>query len=145
LFAPFFPHEKTPSDRPRCLTRPSTIGIDEPADVIYEKCMKIPDSILTDYFRLTTDIPEGKYGQLIEDDIRAAHIVYAQEIVRMYHGDNALAQAENRYLTVASGNAPEQMDELFIKEPEISIIDLLKQAGFASSNSDARRLIVGKA
>ncbi|NLM76608.1 MAG: tyrosine--tRNA ligase, partial [Ruminococcaceae bacterium] len=47
--------------------------------------------------------------------------------------------------TVASGNAPEQMDELFIKEPEISIIDLLKQAGFASSNSDARRLIVGKA
>ena len=46
--------------------------------------------------------------------------------------------------TVASGNAPEQMDELFIKEPEISIIDLLKQAGFASSNSDARRLILGK-
>ncbi|HPJ76958.1 MAG TPA: tyrosine--tRNA ligase, partial [Clostridia bacterium] len=33
------------------------IGINEPAETIFEKCMKIPDVLLDDYFRLTTDIP----------------------------------------------------------------------------------------
>lgn len=32
------------------------IGIDEPANVMYEKAMKIPDSILFEYFKLTTDL-----------------------------------------------------------------------------------------
>lgn len=120
------------------------IGIDEPSEIIFEKCMKVPDNILTDYFQLTTDIPENKYARLIENDIREAHFVYAREIVRLYHGDCALAQAEQRYLSVASGNAPDSMDILIIEEAEISVINLLKRAGFAFSNSDARRLIEGK-
>jgi len=90
------------------------IGIDEPADIIFEKCMKVPDSILADYFRLTTDIPEDRYLALIDDGIREAHFAYAREIVRLYHGEHAIAQAENRYLSVASGNAPESMDILRI-------------------------------
>ena len=32
------------------------IGVDEPADVMFEKCMKVPDSILDDYFRLYTTV-----------------------------------------------------------------------------------------
>ena len=55
------------------------IGIDEPAEIIFEKCMKVPDHLLNDYFRLTTDITQ------IPDNIREAHFVYAREIVRMYH------------------------------------------------------------
>lgn len=120
------------------------IGINEPADIIFKKCMKVPDGILADYYRLTTDIPENKYAHMIADDIREAHFVYAREIVRLYHGACALAQAQQRYLSIASGNAPDSMDILIIKETEISVINLLKRANFASSNSDARRLIEGK-
>lgn len=120
------------------------IGIDEPAEIIFEKCMKVPDGILADYFRLTTDIPENKYAHMIEDNIREAHFVYAREIVRLYHGDCALAQAQQRYLSIASGNVPDSMDILIIEETQISVINLLKRANFASSNSDARRLIEGK-
>lgn len=120
------------------------IGIDEPPEIIFEKCMKVPDNILSDYYRLTTDIPESKYAQLIDDDIREAHFVYAREIVRLYHGDHALTTAEKRYLSVASGIAPESMETLLIDEAEISVVDLLKRANFASSNSEARRLIEGK-
>ena len=108
----------------------------------FEKCMKVPDSILT-YFRLTTDIQEESYMGLIERDIREAHFAYAREIVRIYHGESAVPNAESRYLSVASGGMPDNMDILTIEKSEISIVELLKRAGFASSNSDSRRLIAG--
>ena len=118
------------------------IGIDEPAETIFEKCMKVPDEILPDYFRLTTDIAEDEYCRILSQDIRQAHFIFAREIVKMYHGENAVEQAEKRYRAVASGQAPDGMKTLTISS-EISIIELLKQAQFASSNSDAKRLIEG--
>ena len=120
------------------------IGIDEPAEVMFEKCMKVPDSILADYFRLTTDIAESVFSPLVERDIRQAHFAYAREIVRLYHGETAIEAAEQRYLSVASGKNPEQMETLTVKESEISVISLLRMAGFAASNADAKRLIEGK-
>jgi tyrosyl-tRNA synthetase len=119
------------------------IGIGEPAEIIFEKCMKVPDSILADYFRLTTDVPEEEYKPLLATDIRRAHFVYAGEIVRLYHGEDAIEGAEKRYRSIASGNAPDQMTTVTVSGKEASIIDLLKLTGFASSNSDARRLIDG--
>ena len=59
------------------------IGINEAAERIFEKCMKVPDNILPDYFRLTTDIPEDAFASLIQQDIRQAHFAYAREIVRL--------------------------------------------------------------
>jgi len=118
------------------------IGIDEPAEIIFEKCMKIPDGIIPDYFRLTTDIPEDEYNRVLSQDIRQAHFIYAREIAKMYHGENAVEQAEKRYHSIASGQAPDEMRTLTVSG-EISIVELLKQAEFASSNSDAKRLIEG--
>ena len=119
------------------------IGIDEPADVMFEKCMRIPDAVLGDYFKLTTDIPSGEYEPMLENDIRGAHFAYAREIVRMYHDEGAAGEAERRYNSVASGGVPEHMEEIIIEEAEISVVELLKRAGLAESNSDARRLIAG--
>ena len=119
------------------------IGISEPAEVIFEKCMKIPDDILSEYFHLTTDIPEDEYIQLLSSDIRQAHFRYAREIVKIYAGEREVSPAEDRYISVASGNAPDEMKEIIVTESGISIIDALKLTGFASSNSDARRLIAG--
>lgn len=120
------------------------IGIDEPAEVMFEKCMKVPDSILADYFRLTTDIAESVFSPLVERDIRQAHFAYAREIVQLYHGETAVEAAEQRYLSVASGKNPENMETLTVTEREISVVSLLRMAGFAASNADAKRLIEGK-
>ena len=65
------------------------IGIDEPADVMFEKCMRVPDSVLADYFRLTTDIDKLQYEEAMRRDIRAAHRLYAREILCMYHGEKS--------------------------------------------------------
>ena len=120
------------------------IGIDEPADIMFEKCMKIPDSILPDYFRLTTDLPPEKYSDMLAGDARAAHFAYAREIVGMYQGTGSVGQAEARYLAIASGKAPGEMETIEIPgSGAVTIIEILKTAGFATSNSDARRLIEG--
>ncbi len=120
------------------------IGIDEPADIIFEKCMKVPDGILADYFRLTTDIPAEDYATWMRQDIREAHFAYANEIVRLYHGEGAVEHARRRYHSIASGKAPDTMAAVAVTEAEISLVDLLKKAGLAASNSEARRLIEGK-
>lgn len=79
------------------------IGIDESPEVMFEKAMRIPDNILFEYFKLTTDI-DLKYAQeLIDKDILEAHRQYAREIIKMYHGEKYIETAEERYKTVASG------------------------------------------
>ena len=72
------------------------IGIDEAPEVMYEKAMKIPDNILYDYFNLTTDMDLKDVKELMEKDIVEAHKVYAREIIKLYHGEEAIKGAEER-------------------------------------------------
>lgn len=120
------------------------IGIDEPAEIMYEKAMKIPDDVLVDYFRLTTDLPRQKVEDLIGTDIVNAHIEYAKEIIRMYHGEEFIETAMKRYKDIASGGVPDDLKEIKVEEQEIGICELLKRAGFAASNGEAKRMILRK-
>ena len=120
------------------------IGIDEAPEVMYEKAMKIPDDVLFDYFNLTTDMDLSHVKELIEKDVVEAHRVYAREIIRLYHGEEKIADAEERYQSVAKGGIPEDIKEVKIEEKEIGITDLLVRVGFAPSKGEAKRMIAGK-
>lgn len=117
------------------------IGIDEPPEIMYEKAMKIPDPVLEDYFRLTTDIPQKDYSGWMQQDIVDAHRRYAAEIIRLYHGEAALPQAQARYMQIAQNHAPEQMPCILITEAQLPLADLLCAHGLTASKSAARRLI----
>ncbi len=117
------------------------IGIDEPADAMFEKCMKVPDALLQDYFRLTTDISENEFLPLIKSDIRAAHTLYAMTITGMYHDTEKAEQAKARYMSVASGAAPEAVPEVTLPRGPLPLTKALVLAGLAASISEARRLI----
>lgn len=121
------------------------IGIDEPANVMYEKSMRIPDDILFEYFKLTTDISLDEAKRLIEEDIVNAHKRYAEEIIRMYHGEEYIKEAEERYNTVAKGGIPQDIEIFEIDsetiEDGISLIDLLVLSKIVPSKSEARRMI----
>ena len=75
----------------------------------------------------------------------------AFEIVTLYHGrDSALAARENFITVFQQNKIPDDMLVVFIDnnlktDGKIDIIKVLVSAGFASSNSDARRLISGGA
>lgn len=118
------------------------IGIDEEPGIMFEKCMKVPDSLLLTYFNLTTDLAEEDYAELVKTDIRAAHFLYASAIVRLYHGEQAVAPAEERYKKVASGGTPENM-ESYDAAAGTPVVDMLVKSGLAPSKSEARRLMQG--
>jgi len=116
---------------------------------MFEKCMKIPDSLLLDYYRLTTDIPSDIYKPLVETDIRKAHFEYARAIVSMYHSVSAALRAEERYRQIASGANPDDMSVYELGKEDlqnggIRLVELIKNVGFASSLREARRNIIGK-
>ena len=120
------------------------IGIDEAPETMYEKAMKIPDDVLMDYYRLTTDLDLEYVQKIINDNIVEAHKKYAEEIIKMYHGEEYIKQAEERYAAVSKGGIPENIKEIKIEEKEINIVDLLVKIGFAPSKSEAKRMVQGK-
>ena len=125
------------------------IGIDEPAGIMFEKAMRVPDACLAQYFSLTTDMPDAKAAQLISLDIREAHFQYARWITETYCGKAEAEAAESRYRQVASGGMPDQMTEASIPESmatgrKVGIVELLRHLGAAASNSEARRSISGR-
>lgn len=120
------------------------IGIDEEPFIMYEKAIKIPDKILFDYFKLTTDYDLNKAEEIIKNDIVKAHHTYANEIVTMYHNSEKAQQAANKYFEIASGNIPQNVDTIKIESESIGLVDVLKLIGYSKSNSEARRLILGQ-
>lgn len=125
------------------------IGIDEPAEVMFEKAMRIPDEVLASYFALTTDFGEDDVQKLLAEDVREAHFVYAQTITTMYHDADSASEARQRYLRIAKGALPDSIPVFEIPaadgtEDMVSVAELLIQVGFASSKGDARRKILGR-
>ncbi len=119
------------------------IGISESADVMFEKCMKVPDNLLQDYFVLTTDVTQSEAQQIISSDIREAHFKYADIITTMYHSKEQSQKARDRYHNMAKGAVPDDIKTLAFPGAHADIVTLIKFAGFASSNSEARRHIMG--
>ena len=121
------------------------IGVDESPEKMYEKAMKIPDDVLLDYFKLTTDLDMKDVENIMNEDILMAHRKYAEEIIKMYHGEEFISQAEKRYNTVAKGGIPENIEIFEIKESMLEngllLTELLNLSNIVSSKSEGRRMI----
>lgn len=121
------------------------IGVDDPAEVMYEKAMRIPDDVLMNYFKLTTDLNLDDIEKIMKEDVVEAHKVYAREIIKMYHGEEFVSLAEKRYSTVANGGIPENIEEVEIDkslvENGILLTDLLVLTKIVPSKSEGRRMI----
>lgn len=124
------------------------IGVDEPAEVMYEKAMRIPDDVLMNYFKLTTDLNLDDIEKIMKEDVVEAHKVYAREIIKMYHGEEFISLAEERYSTVANGGIPENVEEVEIDkslvENGILLTNLLVLTKIVPSKSEGRRMIEQK-
>ena len=121
------------------------IGVDESPEKMYEKAMRIPDDVLLDYFKLTTDLDMKDVENMMSEDILLAHRKYAKEIIKMYHGEEFINQAEERYNTVAKGGIPENIGIFEIKESMLEngllLTELLNLSNIVSSKSEGRRMI----
>lgn len=119
------------------------IGISEAPFSKVEKSMKIPDDVLRQYFELATDLPIEEIDEIMAGDIREAHFRFAKELLKMYDDVNEFDSLKERYLNIAKGGIPTDVEELAVSESEINICDLLVKAGFASSRGEAKRMVTG--
>lgn len=119
------------------------IGVSDSAEIMFEKAMRIPDEVLFDYFKLTTDCNLENIEQEIKQDVFNAHKIYAREIIKMYHGEASISDAEKRYNTVAGGKIPENIETVKVSNDvlDTTVVDFLVNIKLFSSKSEARRMI----
>ena len=119
------------------------IGLTDSPFVKFEKSMKIPDEVLRQYFELATDLKNSEIDEIMSKDIRDAHMRFAKELIKMYDDINEYEMAKEKYMSIAKGEIPDNIEEIKIEENEINICDLLVKIRFASSKSEAKRNILG--
>jgi tyrosyl-tRNA synthetase len=122
------------------------IGIAEPPENMFKKAMQVPDALLMRYFELCTALDLDDMRALVDSNILEAHRVFARELVRVYHGEEPIAHAEERYDYVAKGGIPDDVPEVVIaasdlQDGSIGILKLATLAGLTASNGEARRLV----
>ncbi|MBQ4114958.1 tyrosine--tRNA ligase [bacterium] len=125
------------------------ISLTDSAKDMFGKLMSIPDTLITRYYSLLTDVPQT---ELIEMDkqieantinprdikMRLAHMITEE-----YHGKDGADKAQADFINVVSNKGiPDDIEDVKI-ESEISILDLLVNLNFVASKGEAKRLIQG--
>ena len=134
------------------------VGVNEDANVMYEKLMKIPDDLIVTYFTLTTDVHPDKIAQIkniLEEgkvNPRDVKMALAREVVGLYHSKEDAKNAENFFVStyqknVVSKDTPVLVvtDDFLDDKGDLNIIDLIMTSGKFESKSAVRRLILGNA
>lgn len=113
------------------------IGVEETPDNMFGKTMSIPDSLLDRWFTLLTTItPEDRPTHPMEAKKALAHFITAR-----FHGEEAATQARTAFESrFSKREMPTDMPELTLPTPA-NLVELVTAAGFATSKSEARRLI----
>ena len=119
------------------------IGLSEDPFIKLEKSMKIPDECLRQYFDLATDLPTPEIDEIMKGDIVEAHFRFAKELLKMYDDVNEFDELKARYLNIAKGGVPTDVETTKIDEKVINICDLLVKTNFAPSKAEAKRMVKG--
>lgn len=119
------------------------IGLTDLPFVKFEKSMKIPDQVLKQYFELATNLSMDEINEIMKGDIREAHMAFAKELLKMYDDVQEFEAIKEKYLKIARGDVPEDIEEINLPDSSLNICELLVKIGFATSKSEAKRQIAG--
>ncbi len=123
------------------------IGVTESPDSMFGKLMSISDTLMWSYFELLSfrslaEIQAFKDAIAGGENPRNIKVALAQEIVARFHSqrdaEEALQRFESRF---KHGEIPEDMPEVNLTGAPMGIISVLREAGLASSGSEAQRNI----
>jgi tyrosyl-tRNA synthetase len=134
------------------------IYLDEPPEAQFGKLMRIPDEVVPEYLRLTTDLDPAEADRLAEvaaaggAGARDVKRRLAREVVTLYHGPEAAKAAEAAFdagVRLRSGDAggdagsatPLAIPEASVREGKVWVVALLADAGLVGSRGEARRLV----
>ncbi|MDR3574057.1 MAG: tyrosine--tRNA ligase [Anaerolineaceae bacterium] len=123
------------------------IPINTTAEDMYGKVMSVPDIAVPVYSRLVTRWTPSQISQF-EQDIkegrlhpRDAKMKLAHEIASTFYGEEEAAKAEEAFIRLfQQKDIPDEMPE-YALEPGQTVVDVMLNAGLASTKSEGRRLI----
>ncbi len=125
------------------------VSIKEQPFEMFAGVMRLPDSgiiqVYVDCTRLSMEnIEQIKHALVQGENPRDMKLQLAAEIVGMYHGVEAAAQAKDAWLAQVSGNElPEEIEQFGLKPGKHDLVELVSQQ-FELSKSEVRRLLEQK-
>jgi tyrosyl-tRNA synthetase len=128
------------------------VGVHDSPSEMFGKIMSIPDALMPNYFELLTDRPHADIRKLTDAALthpRDAKAMLARTIVAQYHDAAAADAAEAEFTRIHAAGAaglPDEIPELPLsslgsRQATYASTAIITGAGFATSNSEARRLI----
>ncbi|MFA5820891.1 MAG: tyrosine--tRNA ligase [Candidatus Gracilibacteria bacterium] len=125
------------------------IGVNESPKDMYGKTMSIPDTLITSYFELATDLSLTELAKVKQElkegeNPRDLKMRLAREIVTLYHDKSAATQAEKEFIEIFSHKGlPNDISTRKLSKLKWNIVDLIAETGLTASKGEARRLIQG--
>jgi tyrosyl-tRNA synthetase len=117
-------------------SRGNYIGLEEAPEEQFGKAMRIPDSLLEQWYRLVMEEPPP------EGDPLDAKLALARFVVTRAHGAAAARAAEEHFTRVVrEGRAPDEMREHALPAGDPVHLPVVLADAFGLSTSEARRLI----
>ncbi len=121
------------------------IALNEKPEDMLGKVMSIPDTLISKYTQLCTDLPSSEIELLQIKNPRDAKMKLATEIVKLYHGEKKAKEAEQNFSnTFQKGEIPEEIQEVEAGDGE-SLGEVLVKNKIVPSKSEWRRLVASKA
>ena len=126
------------------------IGINEPAGVMYQKILSMPDTLIARYFELLSFKPMDEIEQLLQEmqhgrNPQELKRILALELIERFHSkeaaENAHKSAGNR---LADGELPVDLPEVILMLQEgdkLFITQVLNQAGLAKNSAQAKDML----
>lgn len=126
------------------------IGITESPVEMFGKAMSIPDALMRKYFELATDMSMEQVDKLLDHEVhpRDAKVELGKSIVSRYYDREAAEKAATGFDKIfREHELPEVIPEVQVprgelKDGKLWIVKLLVLCSFASTNGEARRLVV---
>lgn len=126
------------------------IGINEDANTMYEKVMKIPDNMIIKYYNLCTDLHPDEVEK-IENRLKSGEnprdikMELAKEVTSLYHTEEEAKNAEEHFKTAfQKQEAPEDAQEIEINSNETEfaniLLDKIMEIGKYKSKGELKRL-----
>lgn len=126
------------------------IGINDPAGVMYQKILSMPDTLIARYFELLSFKPMSEINALLDDmkngrNPQEIKRILALELIERFHdkesADNAHKSAGNR---LADGELPVDLPEVSLSlngQEKLFITQVLNQAGLAKNSAQAKDML----
>jgi len=126
------------------------VALTAPPGEIFGKLMSIPDRLSAPYFRALSEWRDAELA-VIDERLKAETLhpmdlkkILAGEVTAAIHGVPAAMSARDEFVARFSKRTFSEVEDLpVVTDPALSVVDIVRQLGFATSVSDARRAAQG--